>query len=109
MPKTKSAIPFGDDLLSNGFKAAGFCIFSMFTFFVNNLNSNIKDMTAELRVMEEHQVKSDERIAEIEVSRKVGMADYEKVRSDVLDMKTTLIQLSMRVQTIADVVSKHWK
>lgn len=93
----------------NVFKALSFLVFSMFTFYVAQLNSSITSLTAQLRVMENHQVDTDKRVLAIEVSRDINMESYKKVVSDVQDMKTQMVQNTMRLQTIADFVAKHYK
>lgn len=95
--------------VNTGFKSLAFCVFTMFTFFVNQLNNNIDGLTKTLKSMEDHQVESDKRIAEIETSRKISMVGYDKLVSDVGEMKASMIQNTMRLQTISDFVAKHIK
>lgn len=107
MPKIKEAVP--QSWLDTAIKSLAFCVFTMFTFFVNQLNSNIKDLTTQLRSLELHQVEEDKRISVIEVSREINMAGYQKLIADVADMKLQLTQMMARQQTISDFVSKHVK
>lgn len=76
---------------------------------VNLLNVSITSLTTQLKAMELHQIEADKRIAEIETSRKINMVGYDQVVRDVQEMKTTLIQNTMRLQTVSDFVSKHFK
>lgn len=91
------------------FKGLIVCIFGMFTFFVNQLNGSLTSLTAQLKNMEGHQIETDKRVAAIEVSREINLEAYKKVVSDVQDMKTQMVQNTMRLQTIADFVAKHYK
>lgn len=106
MAKTKEAT---QEWIDNGIKSLAFCVFAMFTFFVNQLNGNISKLTEQLRLLEVHQVDSDKRIAEIEISRKVSLVGYEKIVQDVQDLKLQMTQLVARTQTIADFVSTNFK
>lgn len=108
MPPKKEATQV-QDWVNSAFKGLVICIFSMFTFFVNQLNGSINSLTTQLKSMESHQVESDKRIAAIEVSREINMASYQKLVSDVSEMKQSMIQNTMRLQTISDFVSKHFK
>lgn len=91
------------------FKGLVVCIFSMFTFFVSQLNSSLALLTSQLRTMEAHQVETDKHVAAIEISREINMESYKKVVSDVQDMKTQIVQNTMRLQTVADFVAKRYK
>jgi hypothetical protein len=95
--------------LTAGFKGLVVCIFSMFTFFVSQLNTSIGSLTAQLRAMEDHQIQTDKRVAAIEVSREINMEAYKKVVGDVQEMKVQMVQNTMRLQTVAEFVSKHIK
>lgn len=95
--------------LSAGFKSLVFCVFTMFTFFVSQLNTSISSLTVQLRSMEAHQVDSDKRIAAIEIARENTMGQYTQVVKDVAEMKTSLVQNTMRLQNLAEFVTKHFK
>lgn len=107
MPKKEIQLP--SEWLGNAFKGLVICIFSMFTFFVSQLNTSISSLTAQLKTMELHQVEIDKRVAAIEISREINMSGYSKLIQDVQDMKATALQNTMRLQTISDFVSKHFK
>lgn len=94
--------------IGNGIKSLVFCVFAMFTFFVHQLNDSIGKLTEQLHTIEAHQIEADKRIAAIEVSRQVSMVGYEKLQSDVQDMKTQLIQMVARTQTIADFIATNF-
>lgn len=91
------------------FKGLVLVIFSMFTFFVNQLNNNIASLTMQLKETELHQVESDKRIAAIEIARDTTMKGYDRLLSDFAEMKIQMTQNTMRLQTVADFVSKHVK
>lgn len=73
------------------------------------LNETIKGLTTQLKAMETHQIDTDKRVAAIEVAREINMSGYQKLISDVQEMKNTMLQNTMRLQTISDFVSKHFK
>ncbi len=103
MPKK----PVTQDWVDTGIKSLVFCVFTMFTFFVHQLNDSIAKLTEELHTIEVHQIEIDKRVLEIEVSRKISIAGYEKVVQDVQDLKTQMVQLVARTQTIADFISNN--
>lgn len=78
-------------------------------FVFNNLNKTLEQLNIEMKAMENRQVETDKRVTVIETARAIGMVGYEKVLSDVSEMKQTLAQLTMRVQVIAEFVSKAAK
>lgn len=94
------------DWLAIAFKSMIFVLFTVFTFFVNQLNGSIASLTAQLKVMEFHQIETDKRVLAIEVSREGAVRQYEKLISDVSELKTSVTQLTMRTQTIADFIVK---
>lgn len=95
------------DWINVGFKSLVFAVFSLFTFFVSQLNSSITGLTSEIRIMEAHQTDSDKRILAIEVSRDSNGPAYQKLLGDVSDLKTSMIEVRMRQQTISDFVVKN--
>lgn len=92
---------FGDAL-----RGLVICIVSLCTYFVSQLGRNIEGLTTQLKVMEVHQVEADKRIQAIEVNRDSKVKDLDKMATDVQEMKLQISQMSMRVQIIADVMSK---
>lgn len=105
-PKNSSSFT---ELLDNIIKPLAIVVFAMFSFFVHQLNDNIKGLSDEIHLVSSRQVKDEERIQAIEVARQITMPGYEKLQSDVQDMKTQLIQLVARTQTIADFVANNYK
>lgn len=114
MPK-QSANPIQLDWLNSGFKGllGGVICIGIWVFNTNStsLSKSIEGLTIQLREMEQHQVKTDERVLEIETSRKIGMANYEKVLQDFQDtkvqlqeVKSQLIQVNTRIQTMSDFI-----
>lgn len=104
--KQKDAV---QEWISNGIKYLAVCVISMGVYVFNNLNKTLEQMNVQLRVMEAHQIETDKRVAAIEVSREINMASYQKMVADVSEMKQSMIQITMRVQTIAEFVAKRGK
>lgn len=105
-PKQKDTL---QEWISNSIKYLAVCVISMGVYVFNNLNDTLKQMNVQLRVMEAHQIETDKRVAAIEVSREINMSSYQKLISDVSDMKQSMVQLTVRVQTIADFMAKRVK
>lgn len=105
----KQKAPDFQSLLGAGFKSLVFVVFSLFTFFVNQLNGTIASLTSQLKTMEIHQIDTDKRVSAIEVAREINTTSFQKALQDIQEMKATLIQNTMRVQTISDFVVKNLK
>jgi hypothetical protein len=108
--------PTFDTWFGDAFKGLVFVVFALFSFFVHQLNGNISALTDQLKTMEAHQVKTDERVLQIEVSRQVNMEEYKKVvgdvqksMQDIQDIKNNVGQMTIRIQTLADFVAKRSK
>lgn len=112
------------DWLGAAFKSLIVCVVSMGVFVFNNLNKNVEmtfgalnksidSLNDQLKVMETEQVKfraeTDKRVSAIEVARQINMAGYEKLLNDVQEMKASMIQNTMRLNTIAEFVAKRSK
>lgn len=99
--------------LGTGFKAVLGALLVIATYVFNNSSSNltksIELLTAQLRAMEMHQIDTDKRVAAIEVSREINLSSFQKIQTDVQDTKTNVLQLTMRLQTISDFISRHFK
>lgn len=108
MPRAKQREITGEVVLAL-IRGLGVVLFAVATYFMSQLNGSISDLTKQLRVMEIHQIEADKRIATIETSREINMQSYTKLLSDVQDMKTTMIQNTMRTQTISDFISSNFK
>jgi hypothetical protein len=98
-----------NEWISTGFKYLVVCIVSMGLFVFNNFSKSVDGLTVQLRAMEQHQVDTDRRVAAIEVSREVNMSSYSKLVQDVQEMKASLMQVTMRLQSISEFVAKHFK
>lgn len=103
-----------------GFKSLIVCVISLGVFVFNNLNQNVETsfgalnknieaLTSQLKTMEGHQVETDKRVSAIEVAREINGAGYQKLLSDVADLKSGQLQNSMRLQTLGDFMAKHFK
>lgn len=114
MPKKREDL---QEWLSAGFKALIVSVVSMGVFVFNNLNKNvetsfgalndnIKNLTSQLKAMEDHQVETDKRVSAIEVAREINTAGYQKLLSDVQEMK---INLALVQNTITAFLSKKSK
>lgn len=99
MPQKPSAAL--QDWIDTVLKSVTIALISLGCFVFNNLNNGLKDMAA-------HQVDSDKRILAIEVSRDTRMASYDRLLQDVSEMKQTMVQLTMRIQTIADFMASSF-
>lgn len=51
----------------------------------------------------------DKRVSAIEIAREVNMGSYQKMIADVQDLKASMIQLTMRTQTISEFIAKSFK
>lgn len=109
MPRKSNVEPQLQQWLAEGFKYAVLCIVSLSTFYLSQFNKNLEGLTAQLKVMQEQQNADRERIKVIEVSRTENMDSYKRLLNDFSDMKTMVVQLTMRVQTMGEVIAKHWK
>lgn len=80
---------------------------------IDVLNENIKGLTIQLRDSQvdsaKHFTEYDKRLSAIEVARSISMPGYEKLQSDVQDIKARQIQMDARTQTISDFMVKHFK
>lgn len=90
------------DWLTSAIRCLAFVVFTMFTFFVNQLNSNISSLTTELKAIETHIVKSDERISAIEVSRADGRDTYKKLIVDFDEIKSQTLLNTTNIQVIKE-------
>lgn len=93
-------------------KSLTVCLVSLGVYVFNtnfsSLNGNLKELTQQLKTMEQHQVETDKRVAAIEVSREINMAGYQKVLQDITEMKQGVVNLTLRIQTIADFVANNF-
>lgn len=100
------------DWLSAGFKALLSAVIAIGVYVFNSnsqsLTKSIELLTTQLRTMEQHQIETDKRVLAIEVSREINQSGYQKVVSDVQDMKATVLQLNVRMQTVSDFIAKHF-
>lgn len=117
MPKRLE--PIAQEWMAQGFKGLLTAVIAIGVWVFNSnsssLSKSIEGLTIQLREMETHQIKSDERILEIETSRKIGAANYEKVlqefqdtRNQLLDVKVQVTQLGVRMQTMSDFIVSNF-
>lgn len=106
--------------VSAGFKSLIVCVISMGVFVFNSnskntesafviLNQTLKELNLQLKTMESHQVETDKRVQAIEVARELNQTSYQKLITDVGDLKMQVTQLTMRIQTMSDFIVKRVK
>lgn len=111
--------PIAQEWLNSGFKALLVAVISIGIYVFNSFNKNvdlsfgalnetIKGLTAQLKIMENHQVETDKRVLAIEVSREISMTGYQALQKTVTETSQNVIQLNMRVQTIADFMASSF-
>lgn len=88
-------------------RSLGFAVLTLATFFVNQLNNNIASLTAQLRAMAEHQIKADERIAAIEISRTGGMKQFDLMLTEFENMKILIRSNTSQVDQFKDILNRH--
>lgn len=100
--------PIAQEWLNSGFKGLLIALLSIGVYVFNSnstsLSHAIEELTTELRVVQANQIKTNEKVQAIEVSRAASIPGYEKLQSEVQDIKTQVIQIVARQQTLADFV-----
>lgn len=72
---------------------------------IATLNDTLKGLTAQLKAMEDRQVKTEKELSAIQVAREINGAAFQKSLVDVADLKNKVGQQDMRLQTISDVIA----
>lgn len=90
------------ELFPDGIRGLFIVLVSLLTFFFQQLNGTMRELTAAIRTIEL-------RVTQIEADRSAKSEQYRNVVQDVQEMKTQMAQISVLTKTMTEFMAKYQK